>query len=460
MTPFWSSELGRCPVNFTVRPWIVAFGVLALCGPVDAQVAPPEAARGLFGNGARATAKTQLDLNVTLNEGYDSDELRGVVSTTNPTNLATPTTFEGGGFSTLLRTGATYTHRGKAEFAARANSVMRYYSDIGELRSVGHNAGIGLTTTTVGGLTLLLNQSAAYSPASFYGLFENGTPLEAGDPGITTPNYTVGNNNFQTYTYTTSMLLKHDIGPRSYASVTGEFFYTDRVHETPTWNDISSYSLGGQYSRNTTRNIALTTEFRYRSGEFGYSGGGKATELALDVGVDYRRPVSATRRVTLGAHIGLSGAEYPGTEIGLIGFRRQGRVVGDGAFSIPLSHTWFATTSIRRGLEYETTFPAPVVNNAAKFSVTGLVTSRVDVVLSAGYARGESIFNQETFSFDTYTGEVGVRYAVSRNLAFNGGYLYYNYNTHNVLLLPGLPPGLKRNGVRAGLTLWTPALRR
>jgi hypothetical protein len=460
MTPSWSNELGDCPVNFTVGSLVVALGVLAVRGPAEAQVAPPESARGLFGSGPRAAAKTLLDFDVTLNEGYDNDELRGPISTTVPTVPAGPTIpISAGGFSTLLRTGAVYEHRAKAQVAARANAVLRYYSDIGQVQSVGHSAGIGLTTTTVGGLTVLLNQSAAYSPASFYGLFPIETPVAAGDPGITAPNYTVGNN-FQAYTYTTSMSLTHDIGRRSYVTATGEFFYTDRVHETSTWSDISSYSLRGRYSRNTARNIALSTEFRYRSGEYGYRGGGTTTELALDVGVDYRRPVSATRRVTLDAHVGLSGANYPATEIGVIGFRRQRRVVGDGGFSIPLSHTWFVTTSVRRGLEYETNFPTPVVNNAARVSVTGLVTNRVEVVFSAGYARGESVFNQATLSYDTYTGEVGVRYAMSRNLALNGGYLYYNYNIHNVLLLPGLPPGLIRNGVRAGLTLWTPALRR
>jgi len=338
--------------------------------------------------------------------------------------------------------------------------VLRYYSDIGQVQSVGHNVGIGLNTTTVGGLRVLVNQSAAFSPASFYGLFPNGTPLEAGDPGVTAPNYTVGNTNYQSYIYTTSVQLTHDMGRRSFVTALGEFFYTDRVHETPTWSDISSYSLGGRYSRNTARNIALSTELRYRSGEYGYRGGGTTRELALDVGIDYRRPVSATRRITLGTHIGVSGADYPSTEIGVFGFRRQARVVGDGGFSIPLSQTWFVTTSIRRGLEYETNFATPVVNNAARVSVTGLVTSRVDVVIGGGYARGESVFNRETLSYETYTGEVTVRYAMSRTIALNGGYLYYNYNSHNALLLPGLPPGLIRNGVRVGFTLWAPALRR
>ena len=40
-------------------------------------------------------------------------------------------------------------------------------------------------------------------------------------------------------------------------------------------------------------------------------------------------------------------------------------------------------------------------------------------------------------------------------------YLYYFYDFgEGTPLLVGIPPGLERNGVRAGFTLWMPALRR
>jgi hypothetical protein len=440
-------------VNLIVRPLVVSVALLALCVPAHAQVMnPPE--RGLFGSGAGAAgAKTLLDLSLSLTEGYDSDVTQTLGSTTDPE------TFHGGGFSTLLRTAATYTRRGKAEIGARANSVLRYYSDLGKTQSVGHSAGIGLTTTTIGGLTLLANQSAAFSPSSIYGLFPSSDPLEPGNPGITAPNYTVGD--FESYVYTTMVSLTRAVGRRNRLSATGEFAYTDRVRETETWSDINAYSVSGRYSRNTTRNTAISSGLRYRSGEFAYRGGGVSTELALDVGVDYTRPISATRRATLNVNMGVSGADYPGNLLGVIGFQRRYRVVGDGAFSIPLSQGWAANASVRRGVQYESNLPTPVVNNAVRAFVTGLLTRRLDVLVSAGYARAESILNAETLSFDSYTGEIGVRYAVSRTIALNAGYLYYYYDVERgVLLAPGMPPNLERHGVRAGFTFWKSALRR
>ena len=46
-------------------------------------------------------------------------------------------------------------------------------------------------------------------------------------------------------------------------------------------------------------------------------------------------------------------------------------------------------------------------------------------------------------------------------LATYAEYVYYFYDFgDNVRLAPGVPSGLERNGVRVGLTLWVPALRR
>ena len=452
MTRFWSIERGHRPVNITGRLLVAAIGVIALCVPAAAQVTMPPAARGLFGSGSSANAKTTLDLSVSLIEAYDSDE-SGLASPLDPVR------FRGGGFSTLLDTGAAYAWRGKAKVGANVNTVLRHYAALGATESVGHRAGIGLSTGTVGGGTLFVNQSAVFRPAHLYGLFPGTSPLEPGDPGVTAPNYMV--SDFESYEYTTSMSLGHGIGRRSSVTATGEFRYTDRVQQTETWRDISSYTISGQYSRNTTRNMAFSTELRYRSGQFGYSAGGTTTELALDAGFEYSRPFSATRSATLAAHVGVSGADYPGNSLGLTGFQRQYRVVGDVAFDYPLSLTWTARGTIRRGLEYETDLPTPVVSNGATVSVSGLLTTRVDLGITAGYVRGESILDRDVLFYDTYIGQVTVRYALSRSLAFFGEYLYYYYDFQNgQLLLRAMPSHLERNGARAGLTLWMPALRR
>ena len=456
MTPFWSTERGHPAVNFTVRLLVGAICAIVPHAPAAAQVTmPPETTRGLFGSTPHEEAKTQLDLRASVIEGYDSDVTTALISTVDPGNL------QSGGFSTMLDTGAMYAWRGKTQVVANVNSVLRHYSDFGTTQSLGHRAGIGVTKTTVGGMTLLANQSAAFSPTYFYNVFPgtSGTPLEVGSAGVTAPNYTV--SDFASYTYTTMMSLSHTIGPRSSVAATGQFFYTNRVQETENWSDVSNYNVGGRYSRNTTRNLALSTELQYRSGEYGHRAEGITTEVALNFGVEYTRPFSATRRATMGVHVGVSGADYPGSEIGLAGFQRRYRTIGDASLSYPFSQNWTATGSIRRGLEYVSDLPTPVVSNGATTSVTGLLTHRVDMNVLVGYASGESILSSQALVFDTYTSSVRVRYAVSRTFAIFAEYFRYYYDFKNgVLLPPGMPPGLDRKGGRAGLTLWMPAVRR
>jgi hypothetical protein len=163
----------------------------------------------------------------------------------------------------------------------------------------------------------------------------------------------------------------------------------------------------------------------------------------------------------MGVNVGMSGADYPRTTLGLTGFQRQYRLVGEGSFSYPVTQTWIATAIIRRGLEYESNLPTPVVNNGIRLSAAGLLTNRVDIVATASYATGESVLSQNALVYDTYEGDVTVRYAMSRTLAVFGEYLYYYYDIQNGgLLLAGMPRGLRRHGVRVGLTLWMPTLRR
>ena len=63
--------------------------------------------------------------------------------------------------------------------------------------------------------------------------------------------------------------------------------------------------------------------------------------------------------------------------------------------------------------------------------------------------------------FTTYTGDVRLRYALGRTWATYAEYLFYYYTfNRNLTLIPGIPPGLTRNGLRVGVTLWVPVRER
>ena len=94
-------------------------------------------------------------------------------------------------------------------------------------------------------------------------------------------------------------------------------------------------------------------------------------------------------------------------------------------------------------------------------AVTGYVSRRVDVSLSAAYSSGDSGLNAVQTQFTTYTGDARVRFGLNRILAFNVEYLFYYYKFDNgIPLPPDVPPYLTRNGVRTGLTMFVPVRHR
>jgi hypothetical protein len=423
----------------------------AVAGVTPAQeVSTPQ---GLFGRAPSDTAQTKVDVSASVVGGYDSDVPTNVRGAIDPSSL------QAGGFSTLLNAGAAYGwKRSDFDIGANANSSVRHYADVGQTRVLGHAAGVGLSARLPSRVTLKLDQTAAYSPTFFYGLFPSLVSPDLGAAGVTAPDYSV--SNLESYVYATSASLSRDLSRRSRISGYAAFQYDDRQQETDTWNDVSAHFLRGQFGANLTRNIGLDATLRYRSGEFGYGSNGRTTELGLDGGIVYSRPLSGTRRLEAQFSGGLSRADYPPLPQATDDVRRQYIAVVNGALGYQFRR-WELRATGRRGLEYVSDLPEPVVALGGSFGVVGFLSRRVDLSMTAAYSTGESALNRTSLSFDTYTGDIKLRYALSRSFAIFAEYLQYYYDFRgSAQLFDGIPAGLKRNGVRVGLNMWMPALRR
>ena len=67
----------------------------------------------------------------------------------------------------------------------------------------------------------------------------------------------------------------------------------------------------------------------------------------------------------------------------------------------------------------------------------------------------------QTSTYDTYTGNVRTRYAFTQKVAATLEYVYYFYDFGgSPLLAPGQPTRLERNGIRGGIAIWVPMIRR
>jgi hypothetical protein len=85
--------------------------------------------------------------------------------------------------------------------------------------------------------------------------------------------------------------------------------------------------------------------------------------------------------------------------------------------------------------------------------LTGLLTSRIDLLVSGAHSDGASTLNRSRSVFDVYATDVRLRYALTRKFAAYAEYLYYFYDSQGAPLVPGFPLSLERKGIRVGLML-------
>ena len=411
--------------------------------------------KGLFGgaSGGRSSGAGQptheLNLTATGTFAYDDDVYADAGSIGNP---AIPQT--SGSYGMVLAAADYMWHGRGVQLGATGSSALRYYSDLGEVKSLSHTAGLGVSAQFAKRTTLFANQTIAYSPSYLYGLFPTVSQPGPGEVPTPAPDYSTYDT--ESYSYGTTLSVGHGVTRRGQLSADVDFRFTDFVREDFSRRDLTSYGVHAQFTQNVNRNTAVAFGYRYRSNDYYLLANRRATEQGLDVRVDYTRPLSPTRQATFGFSLSpaavdaLTAFESEGQ------LQRQFRLLGDAHFTYEFSRKWRAQGSYGRTFESVPGLRAPVYADGFTAVVDGFLGYRWDVLASAAFSDGESALARGS-AFDTYTANVRVRYALSRAWALYGEYLYYYYDFRGSAQLPvGLPPVLERNGARVGLTVWAP----
>ena len=445
-------------VKFT-SPALLAFAVAA----ASATQALAQASVSQ-GRSKDAKARQKLDVTLSSTEGYDRDLAPDARSTVGlgGSELA--------GYSTMLVGAADYSlQRSRVQIRATGTSALRYYRPLEGLlssyyKSVSHTAGVGVSARLASRTTLLVNQTATYSPSYLYNLFARPTVAGPGDAPLAAPDYAMRGS--ETQSYGTSMTLTHDVMRRSSFSALAEYQYTETAGQTADRRELNSYGVRGQVSRRLARNTVVTAGYLYRLSEVGRASGattGQAlAEQRIDIGVDYGRALTATRRIALGARVGSSTMRLKESAegVGATG-RHYSRLFGQLTLGYEFRRGWQARAAYLRGVEYVAGLSEPVSRDSVTASIDGSLTRHVNVLASAGYSIGESALNRSSSTFETYTGDARLRYAPTRTFAAYVEYLYYFYDSRgSTPIAPGIPAGLERSGTRVGLTVSVPVLRR
>src|SRR5262249_19163330 len=147
-------------------------------------------------------------------------------------------------------------------------------------------------------------------------------------------------------------------------------------------------------------------------------------EHDVNIGLDYDRPLSKTRRTHFRANattVVLDAAIPGGTTSEL---RRQYRVAGDVSLSRQFARSWQAEGAYRRGVGYIEGITQPVLTDGFSVSTSGLLTRRVDLLAKVAYSVGEPTTPGQASGFATYTGDVRTRFAINSAWAVYFEYLY------------------------------------
>jgi hypothetical protein len=426
--------------------------------PAMAQTPPARPARpyrGLFGGGQGNTEQL-LQLTASTDGGYDTNVLAG--STPNgDTGTGVPGKSEAtaGPFGQFT-VGVEYTlNRKRVGFAAIANTAQRFYSS---------QASNGLLGTYSGGLSgwfhlakktrLSVDETSWYQPFLSYSYFPVPSVIQEDEIAVpdVAPQFDLAvGHQTQTRNAITASLTQQ-ITSRSSVSVGGSY---DVTQSSGNAIDLTSYSANARYTIQLAKGLGVHAGYGYQEGR--YSGSLVASQPSpvfhnIDIGIDYNRPLSFSRRATISFATGSAAIQdYRGTSY---------HMIGNANFKYELNRTWLASLGYSRDTQFLQNLRQPVFSDSLSAGLHGLFSRRFEFGATASASRGiVGVLSADNFS--SYFGTVSLTTGLTRTVALHTSYSYFRSTFDRTVDLPGvLQPNLARQTVQAGLSFQLPILSR
>ena len=389
--------------------------------------------------GAQRPQRDIVALSVSLYGAYDQTLLAGGEGDPGLEGLA-----NGGPFSGLDgRLTITPALDGRFRFGADANTGMRYYGRLSELVASSQSVSAGATFQFTRQTAISGRGGFAYTPYFDFATAADFDPTAPDGPGRL-PDDAFASR--RTRAYEGSVDLTHTVRERTSYTLRYAARKTELIGEPQSSLDTT---ISGVVSRRFGRRTTTRINFSHRDGQF--VRGDLQTPVKLDdlefmLDRDWAR--SPTRRTTFTFSAGPSRVEHSG--------RQLYRAFGGAGIRHPLGRSWDLRATYRRGINFLETTSRPLLSDSGVLSVSGLLTRRVDLSLSAAAVRGEVGIDASGTRYDTYAGTMAMRFAMTRSLALSADYLY-NYQRFSEATATAAGRG--RNGVRVGLSWYVPIVQ-
>jgi hypothetical protein len=418
--------------------------LLAQQAPAPQQAAGPF--RGLFGPGPTGADRPELlDVTASVFGAYDGNTYsEGAIPNFDPGLQV------GGGFA-VIQAEMAYARRGKhISFNLSGGGPYRYYFDRPELSGATPWVSAALSGSLGPRTRFNVSQGVAYIPYYGFGVFPGlAASLSPGQLVVGSADYALYRR--PSYAYTTAAGLDRSLSQRSSVSAIFTLRYVDFQQGGQSLKD---QSIGATYFHSMGQNLRLRAGYAYRRGDYGLLSleGRLFQGHDIDVGIDYNRALDRSQRTTFGLSTGSTITVTP--------VQNYYNVLASAYLNRSLGRTWDVRFDYRRGLQLVEGFERPFFTDTVALSTGGYVGPKLEMGGSFGYTAGGLGFDVFAQGFGTLTGTGRVRVGLARHLALFAEYVYYHYLfDQGTLLPPGVPQGLDRNGIRAGVTVWVPLLK-
>lgn len=412
--------------------------------------------RGLFGGPQDPTRPQSLEVTLNAYGGYDDNVIAGQGGVGADPRAQVGSGLVGGGASVAYSKASR-----RSNFSATFGSDTRYYPERATLSASSYNGGAGLSYELSRRSRITLAQSIAYMPFYQLGVFPG-----VGDPvlgGGVPSNLDLAVTRQPSWLSNSSVDYEQQLGRRS--SLTLMYAYTRQDFAEvaqPTDPDVAplgsgdlSYQMAGfRFRRSLSRYLALRLGYQYRKGTFGFPADTQIEGHNIDVGVDYARTLSFSRRTSLTFSTGSAIVQTTDQD-------RTYRVTGNATLSHEFTRTWQGQLTYLRDVGFFGNFNQPIFSDSFNSRLRGSLGDRIQLTLNAGYLTGQlGLVDNESSNFKTFTGSASMMYALTELLGIDVSYSYFDYSFSQAASAPpGLRPRFDRNSVRAGLTLWLPLIR-
>lgn len=443
------------------RPFAIAVAALfplwaATAWAQPAPARPDRPYRGLFQQGAPPEPGHLLAASGIALTGYDDNlraEARGTSAGSGGGGVGGRNNALRGSVSTAMG-GMTYTFVGESlQLWLTGGGVARYYPSLDDKFSSYTNAAgtLAYAASPWKGMTASMHLGASYRPYFFDSSFLFPGALDLGDPPLGSEEVPYVTNSF--LIHNERIALAQRISRRTSVHATYGYRGTDRENKSD--HAFARQSYGGALTHQLRRDVGLRAGYTLR--ETRYSSGRILPIHVIDVGANFNRTLSFSRRTTLSFGTGTTAMEREEDGVEELRFR----IMGQALLTHEFGRTWTLYSQYHRGVLSSEVWDEPAEAEGVVVGLTGFLTRRLQMNLSARGVLGKVGLGEDAPGFDGLHGVAQFGYALNRYANLTFVYAYYQHNFEDgTPLRVDLPSTVGRQSVRVGVTLWAPVFQR